>query len=144
MVAGVDEIMTPTRRQFLAALAAAGINAASAHDGSPHEIGLQLYTVRDLPSTEFEATLRKIARLGYREVEFAGILGSDLAQTRKLLGQLGLSAPSLDIDYNRLRQDTAASFETAMALAAKFVVCPWIDRSERQTADDWKRAYLKT
>ena len=131
--------MTPTRRQFLTAIAAAGTSAASAHAGHLRKIGLQLYTVRDLLSTDFEGTLRRVARLGYQEVEFAGVLGPDLKQTRNLLRQLGLSAPSLHIDYNRLRNDTAASFETATALGARFVVCPWLDRSERQAPDDWKR-----
>ncbi len=107
--------MTPTRRHVLTALAAAAAaKAASAQGGSLQEIGLQLYTVRDLLSTDFEGTLRAIARLGYQEVEFAGVLGPDLKQTRNLLGELGLSAPS-------------------------FVVCPSLDQSERQTIDDWKR-----
>ena len=131
--------MTPTRRHVLTALAAAAAaKAAAAHGGYLQEIGLQLYTVRDLLSTDFEGTLRAIARLGYQEVEFAGVLGPDLKQTRNLLGELGLSAPSLHIDYNSLRKNTEASFETATALAAKFVVCPSLDQSERQTIDDWK------
>ena len=133
--------MTPTRRHVLTAFAAAAAatKATSAHGGSLQEIGLQLYTVRDLLSTDFEGTLRAIARLGYQEVEFAGVLGPDLNQTRNLLVELGLSAPSLHIDYNSLRKNTEASFETATALAAKFVVCPSLDQSERQTIDDWKR-----
>jgi sugar phosphate isomerase/epimerase len=133
--------MTPTRRHVLTAFAAAAAatKATSGHGGSLQEIGLQLYTVRDLLSTDFEGTLRAIARLGYQEVEFAGVLGPDLNQTRNLLVELGLSAPSLHIDYNSLRKNTEASFETATALAAKFVVCPSLDQSERQTIDDWKR-----
>jgi sugar phosphate isomerase/epimerase len=131
--------MTPTRRHFLKALAAATMKAASARGGYLRKIGLQLYTVRDLLSTDFEGTLREIARLGYQEVEFAGVLGPDLKQTRNLLRQLGLSAPSLHIDYKSLLRNTGASFDTARALAATFVVCPWLDQSERQTADAWKR-----
>jgi sugar phosphate isomerase/epimerase len=115
------------------------MKAVSAYDQSLREIGLQLYTVRDLLSVDFEGTMREIARLGYQEVEFAGVLGPNLKQTRNLLGQLGLRAPSLHIDYDSLRKNAAASFETATALAAKFVVCPWLDQSERQTVDDWKR-----
>jgi sugar phosphate isomerase/epimerase len=131
--------VTPTRRHFLGAFAAATMKVAPASGRYLRKIGLQLYTVRDLLSTDFEGTLREIARLGYQEVEFAGVLGPNLKQTRNLLGQLDLSAPSLHIDYNSLRKHTDASFETATALAAKFVVCPWLDPSERQTADDWKR-----
>jgi len=134
--------MTSTRRDFLgafAATAAATMKATSAYGGYLREIGLQLYTVRDQLSADFEGTLREIAGLGYQEVEFAGVLGPNLNQTRNLLRQLGLSAPSLHIDYNSLRRNTGASFETATELAAQFVVCPSLDQSERQTADDWKR-----
>src|SRR6202023_1459879 len=132
--------VTPTRRHVLTALAAAAATkVAAARGGSLREIGLQPYPVRDLLSTDFEGSLRAIARLGYQEVEFAGVLGPDLKQTRNLLGELGLSAPSLHVDYNSLRQNAEASFETATALAAKFVVCPSLDQSERQTIDDWKR-----
>jgi sugar phosphate isomerase/epimerase len=132
--------MAPTRRDLLRVFAAgASMKAASAYGGSLRKIGLQLYTVRDLLSTDFEGTLREIARLGYREVEFSGVLGPNLKQTRNLLRQLGLSAPSLHIDYNSLHKNTEVSFEAATALAAKFVVCPWLEQSERQTVDDWKR-----
>jgi sugar phosphate isomerase/epimerase len=133
--------MTQTRRHFFRTLAAvAAMNAPSVHGRSLREIGLQLYTVRDLLRADFEGTLRAVARLGYQEVEFAGVLGPNLKQTRTLLRQFGLGAPSLHIDYNSLRKNAGASFETATALAAKFVVCPSLDQSERQTADDWKRA----
>jgi sugar phosphate isomerase/epimerase len=103
------------------------------------EIGLQLYTVRDLLKVDFEGTLRRVAILGYSEVEFAGSLGSDVSRTRKLLSRLGLTAPSLHLDYATLRDNAQASFEIAHLLGSRFVVCPWLDPSVRQTADDWKR-----
>jgi sugar phosphate isomerase/epimerase len=129
------------RRYFLlgAFASAAAMKVASAYGQYLRKIGLQLFTVRDLLITDFEGTLREIARLGYQEVEFANVLGPNLKQTRNLLRQLGLSAPSLHIDYDSLRKNAGASFATATALAAKFVVCPSFGHSERQTADDWKR-----
>ena len=103
------------------------------------KIGLQLYTVRDLLKSDFEGTLKRIAALGYREVEFAGILGNNIARTGKLLGSLGLTAPSLHLDYTNLRDNARQSFEIAHLLGSRFVVCPWLDSSVRQVADDWKR-----
>lgn len=132
--------MAPSRRVFLRTIAAGIVTkATAAHSRNLRNIGLQLYTVRDLLSSDFEGTLTKISRLGYREVEFAGILGPDIRTTRNLLRQLGLAAPSLHIDYNSLRSNTEASFDTAMTLGARYVVCPWLDQSERRTGDDWKR-----
>ena len=34
-----------------------------------NQIGLELYTVRDLMMTDFEGVLAKVAQIGYREVE---------------------------------------------------------------------------
>src|SRR5215475_6075496 len=80
------QIMNLTRRDLLAVPAAAALMTTAAQGGALRKIGLQLYTVRDLLKSDFEATLRNVAMLGYREVEFAGILagtpGGDVRQTR--------------------------------------------------------------
>jgi sugar phosphate isomerase/epimerase len=134
--------MIANRRDFLAMMAATaslGSHAAHARDGVLRKIGLQLYTVRDLLTADFEGTLTKVAQLGYREVEFAGILGPDIKRTRELLDRLDLAAPSLHSDYQTLRKNPAIAFDAAIALGASFVVCPWLDPPDRQTVDDLKR-----
>src|SRR5258708_31165271 len=128
---GKGSSMKPSRREFLGTIvAAAAMKAAAASGGDLRNIGLQLYTVRDLLSGDFEGTLEKIAQLGYQEVEFVGNPGPDVRSTRNLLTRLGISAPSLHIDYNSLRNNAEVSFDTAMALGASYVVCPWLDKSE--------------
>jgi len=131
--------MVLTRRDLPAVAIGAAFRIAPAHSRDLRKIGLQLYTVRDLLKRDFEATLRDVARLGYREVEFAGILGDDPTRTRDLLRRLDLAAPSLHADYASLRNNPEKSFEIARLLDARFVVCPWLDPPERQTGDDWKR-----
>jgi sugar phosphate isomerase/epimerase len=130
--------MVLTRRALLG-VAGAALGTAAAHALALRTVGLQLFTVRDLLRSDFAGTLRKVAVLGYREVEFAGILGDDLTRTRDLLRDLDLAAPSLHAGYASLKSNPEKSFETARSLEARFVVCPWLDPSERQTADDWKR-----
>jgi sugar phosphate isomerase/epimerase len=121
----------------IAAGAMMKIDPATARD--LWKTGLQLYTVRDLLKVDFEGTLRRVAVLGYREVEFAGILGIDASRTRKLLRSLGLTAPSVHLDYASLRDNAQPSFEIAQLLGSRFVVCPWLAPSIRQTSDDWRR-----
>jgi sugar phosphate isomerase/epimerase len=130
-----------TKRDILKATvaAASATGTAAARGGRLLKIGLQLYTVRDLLKADFEGTLRKVALLGYREVEFAGILGSNLKRTRALLKSLEIAAPSLHIDYAELRDRPHAAFDTALALDARFVVCPWLDPPERGTSSDLAR-----
>jgi sugar phosphate isomerase/epimerase len=129
-----------SRRDVLGCVAAGAMMKIDSASGRElRKIGLQLYTVRDLLKSDFEGTLRSVAILGYREVEFAGILGTDVSRTRKLLRSLGLTAPSLHFDYASLRDNAGPSFDIAHLLGSRFVVCPWLDPSVRQTADDWKR-----
>jgi sugar phosphate isomerase/epimerase len=139
-VARTNSSMVLSRRDFLRSIAGgAAMETAAAYSGELRKIGLQLYTVRDLLKSDFEGTLRKVALLGYGEVEFAGILGTNIKRTHELLRRLGLTAPSLHIDYTSLRQNPGTSFQTAIVLGSRFVVCPWLDQSDRQTVDDWKR-----
>ncbi len=82
-------------------LAAQGMPTAS---GAPRQIGLGLYTVRDLmtDSSAYQAVLAKVAEIGYKEVEPAdrtdakGVAYAGLKPKafRALLDQNGLSMPS--------------------------------------------------
>ena len=46
------------------------------------DYGLQLYSVRDVTDTDLEGTLKKVAEIGYRYVEFAGFFGHNWTSTR--------------------------------------------------------------
>jgi sugar phosphate isomerase/epimerase len=66
----------PTRRAFLrqaAALAAAGALAPMSQAAQQrYKMGLQLYTIRDAMARDVAGTLKRIAALGYEEVETYG------------------------------------------------------------------------
>ncbi len=129
-----------SRRCFLASIATgAAAKAAPASSAMLRKIGLQLYTVRDLLRSDFEGTLRTVALLGYSEVEFAGVLGPTVRRTHDLLRHLGLTAPSIHADYASLLTNSGKVFETAIALGARYVVCPWLDELQRRSIDDLNR-----
>ncbi|MFL5563158.1 MAG: sugar phosphate isomerase/epimerase family protein [Gemmatimonadaceae bacterium] len=56
--------------------------------------GIQLYTVRDRMTSDFEGTLAQIAGIGYREVEFVAYGGKSPQEVRAILDRVGLRAPS--------------------------------------------------
>ena len=59
------------------------------------QIGLELFTVRDLLAKDFVGTLEKVAAIGYKEIEPATGYGNLTAkQFRAQLDRLGLKAPS--------------------------------------------------
>ena len=95
--------------------------------------GIQLYTVRSLMAKDVAGTLDALARIGYREVEFAGLHGTSASAVRAMLDHLGLSAPASHVGLNELRKDAAAVFAQSRALGNRYVVVPWIDAAERRT-----------
>jgi sugar phosphate isomerase/epimerase len=101
--------------------------------------GLQLYTVRDALAADLEGTLRRVADIGYREVELAGLPGVSAQAMQAALKRYGLAVPSMHAGYDNLRGDFASVLEEARILGAGFLACPSIDAGQRATADDWKR-----
>jgi len=139
----------PTRRNFLATLGVAALGIASRDalaDGvllAPKrklkKVGLQLYTVRDLMKADLPGTLRKVARIGYKEVEFAGYFGRSPAQIRALLKQNGLTSPSSHIGLDILEKDPVKAFADAKAIGHQWATVPWLPEERRKTVDDWNR-----
>jgi len=48
-------------------------------------IALQLYTVRDQMEKDLEGTLAQVAKIGYKNVEFAGLFGRSASDVRKII-----------------------------------------------------------
>src|SRR3954453_14044079 len=84
------------RRSFLAGLAAAAADLMAQIDpGWKQQIGLELYTVRDLLPKDYEGILAKVAEIGYKEVEPADPYNNmQPKQYRALLDKHGLTMPS--------------------------------------------------
>jgi sugar phosphate isomerase/epimerase len=138
-----------TRRTFLATLGVAALGIASRDalaDGvllAPKrklkKVGLQLYTVRDLMKADLPGTLRKVAQVGYKEVEFAGYFGRTPAQIKALLKQNGLTSPSSHIGLDILEKDSVRAFADAKAIGHSWVTMPYIPEERRKTMDDWNK-----
>lgn len=97
--------------------------------------GLQLYTVRDALAADREGTLKRVADIGYREVELAGLAGATVPDMKASLERYGLDVPSMHAGYDRLRDDLDSVLAEARALGARFVVC---SSADARTVDDWK------
>ena len=128
----------------LATLAAAGLlpRAARSMSWSAESIkyiGVQLYTVRAAMGKDVAATLKAVAKLGYREVEFAGYFGHSPADIRRMLDDNGLAAPSCHLSLDDLRQRFDATAEAAHTVGHKYLTVAWLDARERKTLDDWKK-----
>lgn len=129
-----------TRRSILSALAGAALpSGVQAQSHRAWLRGLQLFTVRDALRADTEGTLGRIAAMGYREVELAGLPGVTADAMSASLGRYGLTAPSMHASYERLRGDFASVVEEARTVGVSYLVCPSVDAEDRRTAGDWKR-----
>jgi sugar phosphate isomerase/epimerase len=101
-------------------------------------IGLQLYTVRGLMQQDFAGTLEAVARIGYREVEFAGYFDRSPEQVRRVLEHNGLVAPAAHVPFEALESDWDATLHIASLIGHQYLVCAWIPEERRRTLADWR------
>lgn len=94
-------------------------------------IGLQLYTIRDETSKDFEGTLRKVAALGYEGVEFAGYGDMQAADLRALLDELNLKAIGSHVGPDRLRDHLEEEISINKQLGSEYIVCPYMPEELR-------------
>jgi sugar phosphate isomerase/epimerase len=103
-------------------------------------LGVELYTVRALMKTDVPGTLAKVAAIGYKEVEFAGYFDYPPKDLRAILDKNGLTAPACHVSYAVVQNKWPEAIETGHILGHKYIVCPWIDDSQRQSPDGYKQA----
>jgi sugar phosphate isomerase/epimerase len=132
------------RRELLrwsagAALAAALPLPRCASGRKLERIGLQLYTVRAEMARDVEATLARVAEIGYREVEFAGYFDRSPAAVRSALTSAGLHSPANHVPYETLADGWEQVLATATAIGHTDVLVAWIPREARPDLDGWKR-----
>ncbi|MUG44835.1 sugar phosphate isomerase/epimerase family protein [Paenibacillus woosongensis] len=97
-------------------------------------LGLQLYTVRDHLEKDFEGTLRKVAELGYKGVEFAGYYGRTPGQVSEILKETGLSVIGAHTSYDRLRNALEEEIAFNKAIGNQYLIFPFLAEDER---DRW-------
>lgn len=88
------------------------------------KIGLQMYTVRDECAKDFAGTLRKVAEIGYKYIELAGLYEMTPEAVKAVLDETGLEALSTHEGYDGLKADVKSVIATAKTLGIKYVVCP--------------------
>jgi sugar phosphate isomerase/epimerase len=101
-------------------------------------IGLQLYTVREELEKDFESTLRKVAAIGYRKVEFAGYYNRTPSQVKQTLNNAGLSSPSTHLSLQTIAHDLGRAIESAKIIGHRYLILGYLKPEERKSLDDYK------
>src|SRR6185437_12358200 len=108
------------------------------------DLGLQLYTVRNLMDKDVEATIAAVAAIGYREVELAGLHNKSAKEMRAILDRHGLRARSSHSSMQDIRRNWPRTLDDAATLGQTYIVNPWIDEPERTVAGYTKAAHEMT
>lgn len=115
------------------------------------KIGLQLYTLRGDIAKDVEGTLRKVAQLGYKEVELYGysdgkFFGKTAKELKAFLKEIGLNPVSGHYGAGvenktakgTLSNDWQRAVDDAAELGQKYVNCAYLTPKERVTIDQYK------
>ena len=118
--------------------AGAGLDLYADPYGIP--VGLQLYTVRQQLDTDFAGTLRKVAAIGYKQVQFSGFHTQPVPKIKQLIDQLGLKTAAGHFAYDLLKSNLSQVTDDAHTLGMSYVVLSSVPDSFRHSIDGYKRA----
>ncbi len=109
--------------------------------GRPLQVGVQLYSVRAECEKDLPGTLKALAAMGYRGVEFAGYYRRSAKEIRALLDANRLKAYGTHLGLDALLGDKLdKTIEYAKVIGCKFLCVPWLPENRRNT----KQATIET
>ncbi|WP_240628037.1 sugar phosphate isomerase/epimerase family protein [Terrimonas sp.] len=120
---------------------------------TPELLGVQLYSIREDMKKDPLGSLKKVAEIGYKNVEHANYIdrkfyGYGAKEFRKILDDLGLKMPSghtvmrkdhWDETKNDFTDAWKWTVEDAAILGQQIVISPSLEQAQRKTYDDLKR-----
>jgi sugar phosphate isomerase/epimerase len=89
-------------------------------------IGIQLYTLRDLQAADLPGTLALLAGIGYPEVELFTLQGRTAAEFRAALDAVGLRAIGAHVGIDRWRSELDTVLDEAQTLGMPYVGVPGV------------------
>jgi len=95
-------------------------------------LGLQLFCIRELCTTDLAAGLRETKAAGYEAVEFAGYHNHSATELRAMLDAAGLSCCGTHIREDALAPDKLeATIAFHRTLGCDMLIVPWLPREKR-------------
>ncbi len=99
-----------------------------------NNIALQLYTIREETGRDMLGTLRRVANIGYRAVEFAGFGGVSAAEIRRTLVESGVRAISAHVPFNDAETRLSDVIADLTTLGCEHAVIPVVGEEWRDVA----------
>ena len=127
-----------------AAMAFAGAMGSRTAWGLPLglPLGLQLYSVREMLPKDYEGTLKKVAEIGYREVEAAGFYNKPATEVKSAMKTAGLSCVSAHYPWTLLQPNVEKIIAFHKELGTHNIICSSPTRKDgargEMAMDDWR------
>ena len=147
-----------TRRSFLkqAGIVTAGawlmpsLACSSASKAPKGDVGIQLWTVKDILTKDQKGVLAQVAKAGYTSVEPFGFnkdngyFGMSTKDLRKVLDDNGLKSPSGHYNINSFfttgdTEDLYASIKACQDLGSEFLTIPALSEETKKDAETCKK-----
>jgi sugar phosphate isomerase/epimerase len=130
---------------------ASGSGGEAAVAAAAKNIGLQLYSLRDMVKEEgIQAVLEAVAKMGYKNLETAGydsgkIYGLAPTEFKKIVTDLGMKCTSAHLGqaYSKEKEGEVMSWwdqaiDAHNQLGVKYIIQPWMPVNDATTLDDLK------
>lgn len=123
------------KKLALALVSSAALMASYSHAAAPTQpqLSVQLWSVKDAVSADFEGTLKQLKAYGFQGVEFAGIFGKyadDAKGLKAFLDATGLKASAAHVPFDKLSPEnfdkTVAFYK---AIDCKYLIIPMDKRA---------------
>lgn len=139
-----------SKRDFLKVTLSGAVACAALHPAAllaaktkKIPVGLQLYSVRTECEKDFAGTLKAVAKIGYKGVEFAGYYGKDAKTLRAMLDDNGLKCCGTHIGLDTLLGDNLdKTVEFNKILGNKFLIVPGFDEKYRNSRQAWQNTAM--
>ncbi|HWV24070.1 MAG TPA: hypothetical protein VNZ58_07760, partial [Thermomicrobiales bacterium] len=95
------------------------------------QIGVQMYTLREMAAKDLDAALGAVAKMGYTGVEFAGFQGHSAAEVRQMLDRYKLKAFSAHIPADQFANDIESVVSDLQTIGAPWGIVPWVHPDNR-------------
>lgn len=102
-------------------------------------LGLQLYSVKELTQKDFIGTLNEVAEVGYDGVEFAGFFNTPAGELKKALDDLSLAPCGSHTSIDLLQNSLDDVIEYNLEIGNSYIVCPGLPLHMRDSADAYRR-----
>ncbi len=104
------------------------------------KIAAQLFTLREYTKTpaDIEATMKKVALIGYESVQVSGIGPIEPVRLKEITDKAGLSICATHISFDRLKNDTDALINEHLLWNCKYMGLGAMPAEYRESADTYK------